>query len=143
MKENTNVLDELCKGACMGVDAISFVLEKVEDFNLKDLLFKQRDKYKNIIDEIKKLYAKYNEDDKPHETSTMNKLMTWYGVEMKTLLDQSNSNIAEFLIHGTVMGIIEGRKILNNKDIDKDVLSIVKKYINIQENSVEELKNFL
>ena len=31
MKENINALDEIHKGACMGMDAISFVLDKVED----------------------------------------------------------------------------------------------------------------
>lgn len=31
-----NVLDELNKGACMGKDAIHFILEKVEDTALKE-----------------------------------------------------------------------------------------------------------
>ena len=31
MNENINALDEICKGACMGMDAIHFILEKVED----------------------------------------------------------------------------------------------------------------
>ena len=73
----------------------------------------------------------------------MTKLMTWYGVEMKTLTNHSNSKIAELLIQGTDMGIIEGRKIYNNKKIDKEVLDIVNKFIEMQENSIEELKNYL
>ena len=38
---NVNALDELNKGACMGMDAIDFILDKVsnEDFrNIKDNL---------------------------------------------------------------------------------------------------------
>ena len=35
MKENINALDEIHKGACMGVDALSFVLDKVEDQDFK------------------------------------------------------------------------------------------------------------
>lgn len=39
MDENEmNVLDELNKGSCMGMDAIHFVLDKVEDENLKKIL---------------------------------------------------------------------------------------------------------
>ncbi len=143
MEENINALDEISKGASMGIDAISFVLDKVEDNDFKDLLEKQRDKYKNILEKIKSIYKKYNSEDKPHETSTMTKLMTWYGVEMKTLTNHSNSKIAELLIQGTDMGIIEGRKIYNNKKIDKEVLDIVNKFIEMQENSIEELKNYL
>lgn len=35
MEENVNILDEINKGASMGEDAISFVLDKVEDDNLR------------------------------------------------------------------------------------------------------------
>lgn len=143
MKENINALDEISKGASMGIDAISFVIDKVDDDELKNLLNKQSDKYKNTFNKIKKIYKKYNSDDTPHETNTINKLMTWYGVEMKTLVDHSNSKIAELLIQGTDMGIIEGRKIYNNKKLDKEVLEIVNEYINMQENSIEELKKYL
>ena len=101
MKENINALDEISKGASMGIDAISFVIDKVDDDELKNLLNKQSDKYKNTFNKIKKIYKKYNSDDTPHETNTINKLMTWYGVEMKTLVDHSNSKIAELLIQGT------------------------------------------
>ena len=60
MEENINALDEISKGASMGIDAISFVLDKVEDNDFKDLLEKQRDKYKNISEKIKSVYKKYN-----------------------------------------------------------------------------------
>ena len=35
MNEDINALDEIHKGACMGKDAINFVLDKVEDDSLK------------------------------------------------------------------------------------------------------------
>ena len=41
------------------------------------------------------------------------------------------------------MGIIEGRKILNNKKIDKEVSNIINNYVTMQEKSVEILKNYL
>lgn len=36
--ENINVLDELNKGASMGMDAIHFILDKVEDEEFKKTL---------------------------------------------------------------------------------------------------------
>ena len=112
-KENEiNVLDELNKGASMGTDAIHFVLDKVEDKKLKKELETQYKEYESILKKIEKLYSKYS-DKKPHETSTVNKILTWYGVEMKTLIDNSASKIAELMLQGTNMGIIEGRKLLN------------------------------
>lgn len=69
--------------------------------------------------------------------------MTWYGIEMKTILDSSTSKIAELLLQGTNMGIIEGRKLLNNKQTKENINNLVKKYVSMQETAVEKLKKFL
>ena len=59
MEENLNVLDELNKGATMGIDAIKFVLEKVEDDDFKTKLEKQQKDYESISTRAEKIYAKY------------------------------------------------------------------------------------
>jgi len=143
MKENINALDELNKGACMGMDAINFIIDKVEDEEFKQSLQTQYNKYKDISGRINEVYSKYNSEDEPHETSMMNKAMTWYGIEMKTLTDHSNSKIAELLLQGTNMGIIEGRKLLNNKEVSEEVKSLLQEYVTMQEDSVENLKKYL
>lgn len=142
-KDNeVNVLDELSKGACMGRDAIHFIMDKVDDDNLKKELDRQYREYKEISEEINKIYPEYSEDE-PHKTSTMNKVMTWYGIEMKTLMDSSTSKIAELLMQGTNMGIIEGRRLLNDKNTNEEIKNIVEKYVQVQETAVEKLKPFL
>ena len=141
-KEDINALDEIHKGACMGIDAISFVLDKVEDDSLKKELEKEEKEYNKIKEKVEDIYPKYNEG-KPHETGVMTKAMTWSGIEMKTMNDKSNSKIAELLLQGVNMGIIEGRKILNNKKINKEVNDIIEEYLTIQEDSVETLKKYL
>ena len=142
-KNEVNVLDELNKGACMGMDAIHFILDKVEDDALKEELINQYKEYEKIHSEICKLYPEYNKDEEPTETSMMNKAMTWYGIEMKTMMDKSNSKISELLLQGTNMGIIEGRKLLNHKNTDKEVEKLVQEYVEMQEKAVEKLKTFL
>ena len=140
-KNEINVLDELNKGACMGQDAIHFILDKVKDKDLKKVLNEQYKKYQDITDRISKLYPEYSEKE-PHETNAMNKVMTWYGIEMKTLMDDSTSKITELLLQGTNMGIIEGRKLLNNKDTDKEIHKLIQEYVDMQEECVEQLKKF-
>ena len=88
------------------------------------------------------MYSKYDDDD-PHSTSPMNKAMTWTSIEMKTMNDTSNSNLAELLLKGVNMGIIEGKKILNNKKLNKKVRKIVDTYVKMQEENVEALKQYL
>lgn len=142
MEENLNVLDELNKGATMGMDAIHFVLDKVEDETFKQTLEIEYAKYEDVSKRANEIYAKYS-DKEPHETGTMNKIMTWYGIEMKTLTDQSNSKIAELLLQGTNMGIIEGRKLLNNKETNQEIHDLLEEFVTMQEDSVEQLKKFL
>ena len=62
---------------------------------------------------------------------------------MKTMMDKSSSKIAELIIQGTNMGIIEGRKLLNHKDTTEDVEIIAQDYVQFQENALEKLKKFL
>ncbi len=144
-KENeneVNVLDELNKGACMGMDAIHFILDKVKDENLRQELNRQYEHYHAISNQICELYPEYSEKH-PHETNSMNKAMTWYGIEMKTMMDKSTSKIAEILLQGTNMGIIEGRKLLNHKGTEEQVHKLLQEYVTMQEEAVEKLKHFL
>ena len=142
MKDNINALNEIHKGTCMGQDALSFVLDKVLDNKFKSLLLKQFDDYDDIAKEIEELYSKYNEGN-PDDTSVMNKAMTWSGIEMKTIKDHSDSKIAELIINGNNMGIIEGVKILNNKKINDEVKNIVSKFVVMQEKNIDVLKKYL
>lgn len=141
-KESINVLDELNKGACMGIDAINFIFDKIDSKELKKVLNKQCDEYKMITDKISNLYPEYSKKE-PHETSAMNKVMTWYGIEIKTMMDKSDSKAVELLLQGTNMGIIEGRRLLNHKDTDPEVENLIEEYITMQERAYDTLKEYL
>ena len=141
-EEIIKTLDELSKGACMGVDAINLIIDKVQKKEFKEVLKIQREEYEKVKNEIKNIYKNYS-DEEPHETSVMNKAMTWSGIEMKTMADDSDSHIAEILLQGTNMGIIEGRRLLNNKKINEEVDKIISDFVKMQEKAVEELKKYL
>ena len=143
MKENEkNILDEINKGATMGMDAIHFIIDKIHSDHFREIMDNQYKEYRKIVEKISSLYPEYSEGE-PHETGTMNKVMTWYGIEMKTMIDETDSKLAEILMQGTNMGIIEGRRILNHKEMDSSVKKIVSEYVNMQESAVEKLKEFL
>lgn len=141
--QNLNILDEVNKGATMGMDAISYVSEKVKDNDFKQVLDTEYNKYQNISDRVNDLYSNYSSKE-PHETNTMNKMMTWYGVQMKTMMDDTTSKLSELLMQGTNMGIIEGRRLINqNNNIAPDVKNILHDFVTMQEDSVETLKKYL
>lgn len=141
--QNLNILDEVNKGATMGMDAISYVSEKVVDDDFKEVLDTEYNKYKDISNRVNNLYDNYSSKE-PHETNAMNKMMTWYGIQMKTMVDDSTSKLSELLMQGTNMGIIEGRHLLNqNQNIEPDVKNILNDFVVMQEDSVETLKKYL
>lgn len=142
MKDNINALDEIHKGACMGQDALKVVIEKAKDEKFRSELEREFDLYDDIAKKIEELYPKYD-DGEPHDTSAMNKAMTWSHIEMKTLTDETTSKLAELIAVGINMGIIEGRRILNNKKLEKEVEEIISDYVSMQEDSMEILKEYL
>lgn len=140
--ENISVLDEIHKGAKMGMDSISYVSEKVGDVNFKDNLSYQYNEYSNILDRVNDIYQKYG--DIPNDSNIKDKMMIWTGIQMNTMNDKSNSHIADLLIQGTNMGIIEGRKLINhNPNVDTQIRQILDDFVKMQENNVEKLKTFL
>ena len=140
---NKKVLNEVNNGTTMGMDAISYVSEKVGDARFQKVLDTEYGKYKKINTRVDEIYSQYSAND-PQTTNVMNKMMTWYGINMKTMTDQSNSKISELLLQGTNMGIIEGRRLLNNNpSIDIEVKNILNDFVTMQEDSVETLKKYL
>lgn len=141
---NLNVLDEVNKGATMGMDAITFISDKTKDADLKATLNTEYEKYKHISQRVNDIYSNYHTNKEPHETNAMNKMMTWYGIQMRTIKDDTTSKLSELLMQGTNMGIIEGRRLLNhNTRIDEDVKTVLNDFVVMQEDSIETLKKFL
>lgn len=140
--ENLKVLKELHTGAQMGIKAISYVSEKAENEEFKRELSTQYNQYEDVLNKVTDLYNHYGEV--PSTTHLKNDMMAWMGVQMNTINDKSNSKLSEMLIQGTVMGIIEGRKILNhNPNVDQNIKNALDEFVQIQENSVTRLKEFL
>lgn len=72
------------------------------------------------------------------------KMMTWTGVQMNTMMDKSNSHIAELMAQGNLMGIIEAQKLLNHSpEMEQDTKNILNDFITLQNNNIEKMKQFL
>ena len=136
------ILNEINKGIKMGMDSISSIAEKVTDDQLKDDLQSEYNQYNSILNDVNAELGKYEEF--PKELNPAQKMMGWFDIQMSTLTDNSDSKIAEMLIKGTNMGIIEGVKLLNNNpETTPEIKNILTNFIQFQENNVERLKKYL
>lgn len=139
---NLTILNEISKATKMGMDSITYVSDKVEDENMKENLTYQYAGYGKIADKVNKEFEKYGEI--PDEEPMKDKVMSWMGVQMNTMNDKSNSHIAEIMIQGGNMGIIECQKLINhNPYADENVKNILHEFISFQQNNVEKMKEFL
>ena len=144
MEENDNIiiLDEIHKGAKMGMDAISYVREKSNDLNFVRELSSQYNQYDDILTRVNDSYT--NLGIVPKDYNLKQKAMSWMGIQMNTINDTSNSKLSEILIQGTTMGIIEGKKLLNhNPNVDQNISKTLKDFVKMQEDTVEKLKTYL
>ena len=65
-------------------------------------------------------------------------------INMKTLTDKSPSHLSEMLIQGSIMGIIDVTKRINQyDDADKDVLDLANRLLEFEKDNQEEWKKFL
>lgn len=144
IQNELNILDEINKGATMGVDAIKDIKPKVKDRNFLNILDTEEEKYIKISNRLNDIYNKYS-DKKPHEPNAIEQTMASWGIEMKTITDDSTSKLAELLVKGTNMGIIEGRRLLNHNqnDISEEIHSLLEEFVTMQEDSVNILKAYL
>lgn len=142
MNEDINILTEIHKGAKIGMYSIDQVLNKVGDKTMRDNLLYQYNLYSDTLNNVDYEFDKIGY--RPEYDLTKVKIMNWFGVNFNTMNDKSNSKIAEILIQGNTMGIIEGRKLLNNNpNSNESIKNILYNFVTMQENTVEQLKKFL
>ncbi len=59
--QNLNILDEVNKGATMGINAITYVFPKAKDSDFKKVLNVERNKYEKISERVNDLYSNYSQ----------------------------------------------------------------------------------
>lgn len=137
-----DILKEINKNAKTGIDGLNFTLDKVQSDDLRDLLYKERNEYENIYDRAKEILAQKDEDIE--DTKAFQKVMSWMGIELNTLTNKSNSQIAQILIQGNDMGVIKGTKLLNNMEFeDKQIQNILEDFVRLQQKNIDNLKKYL
>ena len=136
------VLNEVSKIAKMGMDSISYLAPKVSDKEMRKVLVAMYSQYGNTQSQINQHFEKYGEI--PDSTPLKDKMMSFAGVQFNTLRDRSNSHIAEIMIQGTLMGVIECQKILNcSLDIQKSTTELIKDFNKFQRDNIDKLNAFL
>jgi len=72
------------------------------------------------------------------------KLTTYFMININTLINKSPSHVAEMIIQGSTMGIIDvTKKLKEYKDANKDITALAQMLLTFEQQNVEEMKKFL
>lgn len=140
--DTIKLLRECDAGIKMGVSSIDDVIEYVNSEDLHKALVKCRDEHIKLQEQIQKLLDKYNDDGK--EPNPIAKSMSFIKTNVKLVMHESDSTIADLMTDGCNMGVKSLEKYLNQyKAADEETKDITKKLIKIEENLLEDIKCFL
>ena len=139
---NLDTMNEIYKNASVALLSISNVLPETENSELKKELSFEYDGYKNLIKEITTYMNEKGYEIK--ELGGIKKTFMSTGIKMNTALDNTEGHIAQIMVKGTVMGITELCRLLNNTECtDKKAIELGERLKQLEENYEERLKKFL
>ena len=143
MSADAEMLNFVYQNSQMGVETLNQLLPMIDNEAFKKRIEAQLKEYEQIHEEAKKLLNRHGYDEKG--IGALEKIMAYLMIDMKTLMDKSSSHIAEMLIQGSNMGIIDAVKRINQyeKEAEKEVTALMKRLLKFEENNVERLKDAL
>lgn len=145
MNEKNELLIFVYKNAEMGAFSTKKLIERLKnkENKIKCIIEEEYKEYNNFVKKCKKILKSNNIE--PQENSMFTKMQSGMGIAMETMMDNSDAALAQMLVEGFTMGVVQTTtKISAYKSIvDKSTLSIAKKYLKFQEEEIEKLKEFM
>lgn len=141
--QGRDLLEEVYKATTMGVTATDILLPKVEDQALRSQIERQRNNYQGMASKARELLENEGEDA-GKGSRPMQKAMLWGSIQMNTLMNNSTEHMAEMMIQGSTMGIVDMQKRLNDLPAsDEKPRRLAEEFIEGEQHSIENLKQLL
>ena len=145
MDENLEMLEYLYKASSMGHSSTEDLLTalKDKDNKIKKILEDTNKQYEHFEKESYKLLKKNKTE--PKTPGIMADIMSKMSIKKEVIKDNSDSSMADMLIQGLTMGNLEIDKRISNfdKEINKDILNLVKEFRKFGEEYIKKLKPYL
>lgn len=139
MNKNAELLNFVYQNSGMGIITANQILGAIENRRLRRQIKEQQKGYLRFNKDAKSLLKKNGY--MARGVSPLQKLSSGLMIKMKTYKDSSPSHIAEIMILGSNMGIIDANRRLNHyKGADRDVRCLMRRLLEFEENNVQRLK---
>ncbi len=144
VKTQEDTLICIYQGVKMGADSIVNLMPKVEDSRLKSDMSVQLAGYEKFAARAKQGLKDLGVE--AEEKGFMTKTMAKMGMEFNTMMDTTLSHIAELMIQGSNMGIVEMDKCINacrREDVEGDAVKLAREVVAFEEENLERMKKYL
>jgi len=141
-QDTVKLLRECDAGVKMGIASIDDVFAYVHSDKLKTCLDTCKDEHEKLNCEIQNLLGRYHDDGK--EPNPIAKGMSWMKTNVKLMVDESDSTIADLITDGCNMGVKSLNRYLNEYEAADEVSKdITKRLINLEEKLATDIRDFL
>ena len=117
-------------------------MKKTEDGRMREELIREKEDYAVTRRRGEQALADAGGSQEP--AGPLEKAGMWAGLEMETLMDRSDAHIAQIVIQGATMGMIEMTRSLNTYDgAAPDARSLASQFVVNQNEAIDRQKGFL
>ena len=142
MDSDRALLNYVYQNAEMGTRTIDKLLGIVEDKEFLRHLEAQKKEYSAFEREAGNLLEQNGCDARG--LSALEKMGAYLMIDMQTLTDRSASHVAEMMMEGSNMGVINAVKNLKKyPDAGRDTRALMERLLKEEEDNVQQLKKFL
>ena len=142
MNDTVQILQDLVRNTRTGRDAAEELMQRSDSPGRRRELNGEREGYLALQREAEKALRSANGEPEP--TGMMARAGMKLGLEINTLVDRSDDHIAEMVIQGATMGVIEMTKARNElSDAGAEAQGIASDFVALQQDGIERMKAFL
>ena len=140
--EREKVLGGVMSNAAMAARSTKVTLKYVKDKSFKDLLTGQAAKYDEFINRVRQTAALNGAEIK--EPGGVSRFFVETSIKLKLMRGADNTKIAEMMIKGTTMGVIDLARLLKRSPLADDCcLDLAKELLRFEEDKLHALKYYL
>jgi hypothetical protein len=142
MNQTEKLLQSIIENGRIGEDACDQLLSKTDDMELRKELMLEKQQYAETVRDAETRLCDMGIHPQPKGMPA--RMSMWMGMQMNTIMDRSTPHIAEILIQGATMGVVEITKARNAyPEADAEAQGIASNMITRQQDAIERLKSFL
>ena len=142
MNETAQILQDLARNAQSGLDAVEALTPRAESSAMREALHEARSRYQTSLRDGERALRAAGGPAEP--TGRAARTAMKLGHELQTAIDRTDDHIAEMVIQGATMGVIEMTKSMNTyTEAEPYARSLTSRFIVQQNEIIEGQKRFL